>query len=170
MKIESVRAWFSLVSYTVPQNPARLPSNANWRWNLSRAFSVRLLMYSSSSISGQVCPEPIDNLYTTQARRSGVSTVCRMASCHLQRLAFPRASTSTSPQGSCLYLRCCYVLKSSACAQVPKAIAVLGLAVSKGFCPHVDLTVQRETRGLLDWRCLEVNANFLEVKTARRPL
>ncbi len=24
--------------------------------------------------------------------------------------------------------------------------------------------------GLLDWRCLEVNANFLEVKTARRPL
>ena len=25
-------------------------------------------------------------------------------------------------------------------------------------------------QGLLGWRCLEVNANFLEVKTARRPL
>ena len=35
---------------------------------------------------------------------------------------------------------------------------------------HVVLETSLVTEGLLDWRCLEVNANYLEVKTARRSL
>ena len=41
---------------------------------------------------------------------------------------------------------------------------VAARSAKRPFGPTIPLV------GLLDWRCLEVNANFLEVKTARRPL